>query len=133
MSARFAALAITATLLLLHLGTSHLSAAEEDLSYIGNWSNGRGETLVITEKTLKFGDDRAVSYRDITRATDGSTYELQITTKGEINAFPGKIVGLSLENDSMQMKVFASHGDYMQDTKPLSVVTWYKDDDDADE
>ncbi len=39
--------------------------------YVGSWSNGRGDILVISDSTIKFGRDKAVSYRDITRVTDG--------------------------------------------------------------
>ena len=56
-----------------------------------------------------------MKYRDVTRATDGDSFELQITAPGEINAFPGKTLAVVLENDSMQMTGYASHADYMQD------------------
>lgn len=97
------------------------------LPYVGEWSNGRGETLTITAETLRFADDKAVKYRDITRATDGSSFELEITTTGEINAFPGKFISVVLEDDSLKMKTFASHSDYMQEKDPQSIVTWFKD------
>ncbi len=78
------------------------------LPYGGEWSNGRGKTLTITESTLQFAEDKPVKYKDITRATDGSSFELQITTPGEVNAFPGKFVSVVLEDDSLKMKTFAS-------------------------
>ncbi len=102
--------------------------------YFGQWSNGRGETLTIAEKTIRFGEDRPVTYRDITDAGDGSTFELQITTRGEINAFPGKTLVLVCGDDSMEMTGFASHADYTQGGEPQQVVNWYRDDDEeADE
>ncbi len=104
------------------------SQADDPLPYLGNWSNGRGETLRITSEKLSFADDRAVKYRDITRATDGSAFELQITTPGEVNAFPGKILGVVCEKDSMRITTYASHGDYMQEQDAQSVVLWFKDD-----
>lgn len=99
----------------------------EPLPYLGEWSNGRGETLTITESTLRFAEDEPVKYRDITKATDDSSFELQITTPGEINAFPGKFVSVVLEGDSLTMKTFSSHVDYMQEKDPQSIVTWFKD------
>ncbi len=102
--------------------------AAEPLPYLGNWSNGRGETLTITSETIQFAEDDPVEYRDVTRATDGSSFELQITTPGEINAFPGKTLALVLEDDSMQMTGYASHADYMQEKDAGAVVTWFKDD-----
>ena len=71
--------------------------------------------------------DRAVKYRDITRATDGNAFELQITTPGEINAFPGKTLGVLCEKGSMRITTYASHADYMQDQDAQSVVLWFKD------
>ncbi len=97
------------------------------LPYVGEWSNGRGETLTITEKTLQFADETPAKYRDITRGTDGSSFELQITTTGAIDAFPGKFVSVVLEDDSLKMKTFASHSDYMQEKDPQSIVTWFKE------
>src|SRR6266403_1574488 len=49
--------------------------------YVGEWSNGRGETLVITGSTIKFGSDRAVPYRDVTRVTNGREFHLEITSE----------------------------------------------------
>jgi hypothetical protein len=103
-----------------------LKAADE-LPYLGDWSNGRGETLKITKRTLQFADDKPVSYRDVTRGTDGSLFELQITTPGEVNAFSGKTLAVSIEGDSMTITGYRSHADYVQEKDPQEVVTWEKD------
>ena len=105
-----------------------VASASEALPYLGEWSNGRGETLTITEETIQFAENKPVPYRDITRATDGAAFELQITASGAINAFPGKTLAVVLENGSMQMTGYRSHGDYMQEKDAQSVVTWFKDD-----
>lgn len=102
--------------------------ASDTAPYLGSWSNGRGETLLVTNDTIQFADNRPVSYRDITRATDGASFELQITTPGEINAFPGKTLAVVCEDDSMQMTGYASHADYMQEGEVQFSVTWEKDD-----
>lgn len=101
--------------------------AAEDQPYLGSWSNGRGETLVITAKTIQFGDDRPLPYRDITRATDGSLFELQINARGAANGFGGNTLGVECEGDSMKITAYESHAAYMQEENPQSVVTWYKD------
>lgn len=101
----------------------------EPLPYLGEWSNGRGETLTISESILRFAENEPVKYRDITKATAGSSFELQITTPGEINAFPGKFVSVFLEDDALKMKTFSSHADHMQEKDPQSIVTWFKDSD----
>ena len=106
---------------------SLLALAEEAPFYLGSWSNGRGETLVITKTSLRFGDDRAVNYRDVTRVTDGEAFELEITTPGEINAFPGKTLAVQFEEGSMTISSYASHADFMQERGLQSQVTWEKD------
>ena len=100
---------------------------DEPRPYLGEWSNGRGETLTITAKTIQFADNHPVSYRDVTRDSEDETYELQITARGEINAFPGKTLVISCEKDSMEMTGYASHDAYVHDEEPMSVVTWYRD------
>lgn len=111
------------------------SAAQsaEEAPYLGHWSNGRGETLVVTEESIRVGDGRALSYRDVTRVTDGSTFELQITARGDVAAFGGKTLGVSCEDDSMKITAYASHAAYMQGEDPQSVVTWFKDEDAAED
>ncbi len=99
----------------------------EPVPYLGEWSNGRGETLVVTRTTLQFANDKPVPYRDVTRATEGQTFELMITASGPVNAFSGKTIGLSCKEKSMTMTTFASHSAYMQENEPRSVVTWFKD------
>jgi len=104
-------------------GFASARAADEP-PYLGSWSNGRGETLVITEKTIRLGDGPKVAYRDVTRGTDGSSFELQITAPGKVNGFPGKTLGVTCESDEMEMTTYASHAAYMQGDDPLSRVTW---------
>lgn len=103
--------------------------ASEAQPYLGEWSNGRGETLKVTARTLQFGNDKPVAYRDVTRATDGSDFELQITSAGKVNAFPGKTLGIHCEGDTMKMTGYASHADYMQGGEVQMEVTWDRDSD----
>ena len=105
-----------------------LARGAEDVPYLGSWSNGRGETLVISANTIRFGENRALAYKDITRATDGSVFELQITARGAENAFGGSILGVECDGDSMKISAYVSHAAYMEGADPQSVVTWFKDD-----
>lgn len=127
MSVRAAHGAILATVAALIVLAATAARGAEDLPYLGSWSNGRGETLVISAKTIRFGEDRAVGYKDITRATDGSTFELQITARGGENAFGGNTLGVECDGDSMKVTAYRSHAEYMQEADPQSVVTWFKD------
>jgi hypothetical protein len=127
MTLRFGA-AFSALVLLVVAATCPLFANGE-LPYIGSWSNGRGETLVITAKTLQFADDEPVPYRDITRATDAETFLLHITASGEVNAFAEKFLGVVITSDSMTVTGYPSQVAYMEDRDAGSVVTWFKDED----
>ena len=116
---------LLATFALLALAL-HCGAADT-LPYLGEWSNGRGETLVITKATIQFGSDRAVKYRDVTRVSDGESFELEITTPGEINAFPGKTLHITFEEDPMRITSYASHADFMHGGDVQSETTWYRE------
>jgi hypothetical protein len=107
--------------------------AADEPCYIGSWSNGRGETLTITSQTIQFADNTPVRYRDITRATDGKMFQIQITAKGKVNAFPGKFLLINCESDEMKMSGFASGADMQQDRGAVSEVTWFRDDVDDDD
>lgn len=109
------------------VGSSTL--AGEHPRYIGEWSNGRGETLEIRAKTIQFGGDKAIAYRDITRATDGNSFQLQITAAGEINAFAGKFLYVECDGDEMTIRQFRTAGNLVSDTNPVGEVTWSRDSD----
>jgi hypothetical protein len=119
--------------LLFLIAVASAARADDTPLYVGSWSNGRGETLVITSKTMQFGDDRPFSFRDVTRVSDGESYELQITTRGEINGFPGKTLHLTFEEGAMEMTGYKSHAEFMQGGDVQMQVTWYKDSADADD
>ncbi len=106
--------------------------AADELPYVGEWSNGRGETLVITAKTICFAQGKPVPYRDLTRATDGKSFTLQITAPGEVNGFAEKFLAVTCGDDEMRLVGYKSSEDLLQDKNPGSDVTWYKDDDSPD-
>ena len=103
--------------------------AGDAFPYLGHWSNGRGETLTITKETLQIASDKPVPYRDVTRAGARSSFELQITVPGEMNAFSGKTLAVACENGAMKITGYLSHRDYMRAENPQQVVTWEKDTD----
>src|SRR4051794_36188518 len=97
---------ILTLLLILAALTSSFALAGEKPDYIGEWSNGRGETLTITAKTIQFADNKPVPYRDITRGSDGSSFQLEITATGSVNAFPGKFLEVSIDGEEMKIRQF---------------------------
>ncbi|MFL6539971.1 MAG: hypothetical protein ACJ8HU_04355 [Chthoniobacterales bacterium] len=113
------------------LALSVCAFSDEPRPYLGEWSNGRGETLTITANTIKFAESDAVQYRDVTHDSEDDTYELQITARGEINAFPGKTLVVACDKDSMEMTSYASHDAYVHEEEPLSVITWFRDKDET--
>jgi len=98
--------------------------------YVGSWSNGRGDTLVITDSSIKFGRDKAVSYRDITRVTDGKQFNLEITTRGELN-YLTKFLHISMaegdKTDEMKMTLYDSRKDLEAAENSQGEATWYRD------
>jgi hypothetical protein len=105
------------------IGFAH---AESGFPYRGEWSNGRGETLVIKQDAMRFGKDAPAPYRDITKATDGSYFMLQLTAKEKVNYF-SKFLSLSIEGEEMKMKMFNSLQDMKSDENPQGEVTWYRE------
>lgn len=85
-----------------------------------------GETLVVTKKTLQFGNDKAVAYRELVTGRDRRDFALFITARGEVNAFPGKWVALHCERDEMEMTTYSSREALQKRAEPLSRVAWFK-------
>ena len=80
----------------LTLGQRGASAAAP---YIGEWSSGRGEVLIITPETVQYefrnGSHKPVPYRDITKAMDGKgPFQLMILVKANTYYFQKFTLGL---------------------------------------
>ncbi len=98
--------------------------------FIGEWSNGRGDTLVIAGSTIRFGRDKAVSYHDITRVTDGKQFNLEITTQGNLN-YLTKFLHISMgegdKSDEMKMTLYDSRKELDAGENSQGEATWYRD------
>lgn len=98
--------------------------------YIGEWSNGRGDTLVITGSTIKFGNDKGVNYRDITRVTNGREFNLQITSDGDLH-YLTKFLHVSLgegeKSDEMKITLYDSRKDLEAAENSQGEATWHRD------
>ena len=103
-----------------------LLTAPAKMPYIGRWSNGRGETLSITARTLQFASDRPVTYRDVTKVTDGSHFSIQITTRGKINYF-SRFLALEIDKSEMKMTQYNSYREMFDGENPQGESTWYRD------
>ena len=100
--------------------------APAKLPYLGKWSNGRGERLSVTERTLKFNSDRAVTYRDVTKVTDGNHFSLEITSRGKLNYFT-KFLALEINGNEMKMTLYNSYQEMFDGKNPQGESTWDRD------
>lgn len=103
-----------------------LLLAKSSQNYVGTWSNGRGETLLINPNTIKFGNAQKVNYKNVTRATDGTYFEIQITSSGKINFFQ-RFLSLKIEGKQMTMTGYNSYRDMNLAQNQGLQVTWYRD------
>ncbi len=104
--------------------------AHAQLPYIGNWSNGRGDTISLTATKIRFANDRRLSYRDVTKVTDGQHFSLQITAPGKLNYFT-KFLSLSMgegeKPGEMKITLYDSYEDMFDGKNPQGEATWYRD------
>lgn len=91
--------------------------------YVGDWSNGRGETLSITPTTIQFNQDDELTYKDLTKATDGTYFEIQITSRGKLNFFQ-KFLSLKLDGANLEMTGYDSYDDMHSGQNQGLDVTW---------
>jgi hypothetical protein len=99
--------------------------AQSSPAYLGQWSNGRGETLSITRNKIKFANNKVLNYKDLTKATDGTYFEIQITSKGKINFFQ-RFLSLKVEGKQMKMTGYDSYGNLRTAKNSGLEVNWYK-------
>lgn len=95
--------------------------------YVGEWSNGRGDTLVITSNTIRFGSDKGVPYHDVTRVTNGREFNLQITIDARLNyltEFVHISFGEGEKTDQMKMTLYNSRKDMEDGENSQGEATW---------
>jgi hypothetical protein len=122
------------TIILVLFGVLALSmavaASAGPVPYLGDWSNGRGDTLSIKAKTIQFASDKPVPYRDITRVTNGQEFDLEITSEGKLN-YLTKYIHLSMgEGDKpgeMKATLYDSLKDMQDGQNSQGEATWYRD------
>jgi hypothetical protein len=112
-------------------GGGHAKSPEpKPLPYVGKWSNGRGETLAITASTIRFASDKAVNYRDVTKATNGQGFNLEVVSLGKLN-YLTKYLHLSTgegdKPDEMKMTLYDSRKDMEDGENSQGEATWSRD------
>lgn len=93
--------------------------------YIGKWSNGRGETLSITPVQIQFDHNKKLAYKDITRVTDGNSFQIEITSRGKLNYFQ-RYMFLRIDGKQMTMTGYNLYEDMYSGQNQGSEVTWYR-------
>ena len=126
-----------ALVILLTLGTGALCPAQRRASgankmplaaraeYVGCWSDGGGARLSVTARRMRHGRSKWLRYSDVTERSDGKTYLLKTSGRGEFE-FLSEVIALSLEGDAMRMTLYESMDDYSAG-KQLGRNTYYKD------
>lgn len=114
----------TVLILLLGLLASVVGATAKDKApYIGEWSNGRGETLIITATTIQFIDNKPVPYTDITEEGEAS-FTLQLNASGKLN-YLSKFMQFTIAGkEEMKSEGYDSADD---DAESVSQATWFRD------
>jgi hypothetical protein len=98
--------------------------------YVGEWSNGRGDTLIITASTIKFASDKPVAYHDVTRVTNGREFHLEITTDTKLNyltRFLHASFGEGDKTDQMKLSLYNSRKDMEAGENSQGEATWHRD------
>ena len=110
-------------------GTSSFAQTTK-AGYIGKWSNGRGEPLTITAATIRYGTDKPLKYKDVTKVSDGAYFNLQIVEKGEINyltKFISFSIGEGEKADEMKMTLYDTFKDMFDGVNSQGENTWFRE------
>jgi hypothetical protein len=113
------------TLVFTVLACVTVARAADNAPYIGTWSNGRGEELVITAKTIKFAKDKPVPYEDITGVTDGKQFKIKLNGV-KLNFLSPYMVLIMNGKKSMKSLGFDSRQGFDKGS-PSSEVNWDRD------
>ncbi len=95
------------------------------LRYLGEWSDGRGEVLVVTGNKLRIGSHVA-SYKEIFRSGDLRFFRFHVTSGGG-RTFDGGYFSVEVSREEMKLREYRTLADCVDDKYATSVVTWERD------
>ena len=95
-----------------------------ELRYIGEWSDGRGEVLVVTANKLRVGS-RTSSYKEIARSKDERSFRFQVTSGG--GGLDGRFLSIEVGREEMSMREYRTLADCLDDKGVAAVVAWSRD------
>jgi hypothetical protein len=99
---------------------------EETTPYFGDWENDRGDTLQITNDTIKVNDEKPARYDDITEDTDESFFVLQIKDSTEAIYFGGNFLRITFgkDPDHFSMSVYKTLPDTLKKENEVKHIEW---------
>jgi hypothetical protein len=101
------------------------AGASQKPPYIGGWSNGRGETLLLTATTLTFGKDKPVRYKDVTKVTDNRRFAIQLLGNKKLNYFT-KFLVFEVDGKEMKLTLYNTYEDLFNGKSEQGNSTWYR-------
>lgn len=99
---------------------------EETTPYFGDWENDRGDTLQITNDTIKVNDEKPARYDDITEDSDESFFVLQIKDSTEASYFGGNFLRITFgkDPDHFSMSVYKTLPDTLKKENEVKHIEW---------
>ncbi len=92
---------------------------------VGEWSDGRGTVLVVTETKLRLGSQVA-SYKEITRPKGDTFFQFHVTG-GRLRGFDGQYFSVEVSREEMRMRQYRTQADCLDDRRVVAVTSWTRD------
>ena len=99
---------------------------EETTPYFGDWENDRGDTLQITNDTIKVNDEKPARYDDITEDSDETFFVLQIKDSNEASYFGGNFLRITFgkDPDHFSMSIYKTLPDTLKKENEVKHIEW---------
>lgn len=99
---------------------------EETTPYFGDWENDRGDTLQITNDTIKVNDEKPARYDDITEDSDETFFVLQIKDSSEASYFGGNFLRITFgkDPDHFTMAIYKTLPDTLKKENEVKHTEW---------
>jgi hypothetical protein len=99
---------------------------EETTPYFGDWENDRGDTLQITNDTIKVNDGKPARYDDITEDSDETFFVLQIKDSTEASYFGGNFLRITFgkDPDHFSMSIYKTLPDTLKKENEVKHIDW---------
>src|SRR5437764_12211854 len=102
------------------------TAQVDEAPYFGDWENDRGDSLQITNDTIKVNDEKPARYDDITEDSDESFFVLQIKDLSEVSYFGGNFLRITFgkDPDHFSMSVYKTLPDTLKKENEVKHIEW---------